>query len=48
MNDKILIVANESIQIRGFLQAVRDVGLAARLLPDTRSTLAVLKDRFRP
>jgi two-component system phosphate regulon response regulator PhoB len=45
MNDKILIVANESIQMRGFLQAVRDIGLAARLLPDGRSTLAVLKDR---
>lgn len=45
MNDKILIVANESIQMRGFLQAVRDIGLAARLLPDARSTLTVLKDR---
>ena len=45
MNEKILIVANESNQIRGLLQAVRDVGLAARLLPDARSALAVLKDR---
>ena len=29
----------------GFLQALRGMGLSARLLPDARSTLAVLKNR---
>ena len=46
MNENILIVANESIQTRGFVQALRGVGLFARLLPDARSTLAVLKNRY--
>jgi two-component system phosphate regulon response regulator PhoB len=45
MNESILVVANESIQTRGFVHALRGVGLATRLLPNARSTLAVLKDR---
>jgi two-component system, OmpR family, phosphate regulon response regulator PhoB len=45
MNENILFVGNDSIQTRGFVQAVRGVGLAARLLPDAGSTLAMLKDR---
>jgi two-component system, OmpR family, phosphate regulon response regulator PhoB len=45
MYENVLIVGNDSIQTRTFVQAVRGVGLAARLLPDAGSTLAVLKDR---
>ena len=45
MNENILIVANESIQIRSLLQGLRDIGLPAQLLSDARSMMAFLKDR---
>jgi two-component system, OmpR family, phosphate regulon response regulator PhoB len=45
MNENILIAAKESTQTRAVVQALRGVGLAARLLPDARSTLALLKSR---
>ena len=48
MNQNILIVANESVQTQGILRGLRGVGLPAHLLPDARSTLALLKIRVQP
>jgi DNA-binding NtrC family response regulator len=46
MNENVLIAANESIQIRGVLQGLRDIGIKARLLPSARSAMAFLQDRW--
>jgi two-component system, OmpR family, phosphate regulon response regulator PhoB len=45
MNENILIVANESIQIRSLLQGLRGIGIPAQLLSDARSVMGFLKDR---
>jgi two-component system phosphate regulon response regulator PhoB len=44
MNQNILIVADESVQTQGLLRGLRGVSLPAHLLPDARSTLALLKN----
>jgi two-component system, OmpR family, phosphate regulon response regulator PhoB len=48
MYDKILIVANESIQTRDLVQSLKGVSLHAHTLPNARSALSFLKDRFPP
>jgi two-component system, OmpR family, phosphate regulon response regulator PhoB len=45
MRENVLVAANESIYIRGLLQGLRDIGIAANLLPSARSTMAFLQDR---
>jgi DNA-binding response OmpR family regulator len=45
MNDNILVVADESIQTRDLVHQLRAAGFCAYLLPNARSTIAVLKDR---
>jgi DNA-binding response OmpR family regulator len=44
MNQNILIVADESVQTQGLLRGLGGVSLPAHLLPDARSTLALLKN----
>jgi two-component system phosphate regulon response regulator PhoB len=44
MNQNILIVANESVQTQGVARGLRGVSLPTHLLPDARSTLALLKN----
>jgi len=44
MNQNILIVANESVQTQGVVRGLRGVSLPTHLLPDARSTLALLKN----
>jgi two-component system, OmpR family, phosphate regulon response regulator PhoB len=48
LNNTILIVANDSIQIRGLVQGLKGTGFHAHPLPDARSALFFLKDRFPP
>jgi two-component system, OmpR family, phosphate regulon response regulator PhoB len=45
MNEHILIVADESAQTQGLLQALRGIALPAHLLPTGRAAMAFLKDR---
>src|SRR5207249_1123645 len=45
MNENILVVADQSIQIRGLVHQLRAAGFSAYLLPNAHSTIAVLKDR---
>jgi two-component system, OmpR family, phosphate regulon response regulator PhoB len=44
MNQNILIVAKESVQTHGLVRGLRGVSFPTHLLPDARSTLALLKD----
>ncbi len=44
MNQNILIVANESVQAQGLVRGLRGVSLPTHLLPDARSTIALLKN----
>jgi two-component system phosphate regulon response regulator PhoB len=44
MNQNILIVANDSLQTQGLIRGLRGVSLPTHLVPDARSTLALLKN----